>query len=178
MSKLWLLFIKGMVHETGDATERFLRSVAFGEIDARQLADDRATQALAKMNATAASPAKSPCRGKQMSVDLLAKARNAADLLHSCLDSLEDAVDSRQMRQVSWFGIQWAGQATYGLAGVMRFMHVRPWVLSGSFRWPHVNCCSHSQACCCLSGRTWGLMAKALPVLRRLAKKQRMPTKP
>ena len=41
----------GMVHETGEATERFLRSVASGDLDRRAALDRQASHALAKINA-------------------------------------------------------------------------------------------------------------------------------
>ncbi|KAK9802963.1 hypothetical protein WJX72_012534 [[Myrmecia] bisecta] len=83
-----------MVAETGDATARFLRSVAAGEADGRADLEQRAAKGLERARLT---PKWDTCRA--LSGELVDKARVAAEVLRRCLDVLADQADSDQVRR-------------------------------------------------------------------------------
>lgn len=92
------LFCSGMVGETGEASERFLRSAAKGEIDPRAALKRSASNARSR----AAEPAKSkPAGGPRTCGAIANKARSAAGLLRTALAGLAEAAEDQHVRHVS-----------------------------------------------------------------------------
>eukprot|EP01024_Parvocaulis_polyphysoides_P001289 TRINITY_DN1034_c0_g1_i1.p1 TRINITY_DN1034_c0_g1~~TRINITY_DN1034_c0_g1_i1.p1 ORF type:complete len:251 (+),score=39.05 TRINITY_DN1034_c0_g1_i1:236-988(+) len=81
---LCMCVFTSMVHETGEATERFLRSVAFGEVDLDKEYEEEAEKGLAKVQM--ASNVSDDCTAS--SQYLLEKAKAAAKVLHTLMDNL------------------------------------------------------------------------------------------
>lgn len=87
----------GMVGETGESTERFLRSAAKGEIDPRASLKRSASNARSR----AAEPAKRTAGGPKTCGAIANKARSAAGLLRTALAGLAEAAEDQHVRHVS-----------------------------------------------------------------------------
>ena len=82
-----------MVHETGEATERFLRSAAFGEVNIVEAAAEEASRGLVRVNSEKTDTALT------LSEELLANARHAIEKLRTVHDEMSERNEEHERQR-------------------------------------------------------------------------------
>ncbi|CAL8468910.1 g8451 [Coccomyxa elongata] len=90
-----------MVAETGEATARFLRSIAEGELDQREAINEQAAKGLQRVRSVKPDESGRPDKGacRIASHELIEKARGAESLLQACLSALSNEADAADVRE-------------------------------------------------------------------------------